>query len=526
MEQRHGDWHTVDTRQTLNIDNMPWCRKSWCLRNPGVTARKVLNQDWDPGSWTSESGNAPLELCWQMQSSTQWWWTWALWETVCSWVHMPTAQLFVQPCCSGVTPLETLERLQPRRLEMERVTIWCKLTLSRKVRERAKVKTNTREEIARPARPTRALQTSTRPRTVANLDIGRKIAGFPVEERVTLPLTEILAKARVNTQEKGKAKRWTLSKQNNFCFLKQPQPCRIFRKTRVLLENSRAFQAWNWGSWVWQSIPCHPYGDKRMPFICFLTVAHSFTPVQSRIQDKRYRCLVLKSTQQVEHDSNMTEDDWWHTNVQKDEEFECFSTCVQFRNPFSPLTVSLSRSTGVIFVEKLEHCSFLTRSRRNVATHSCTGEKVCPLSKGWWLRPCRQLEWVTKLLKSYRCQWVRRCWKTLRSRCLLVMQRSKILALPIRSWIEQHNLTHFPSQPWCKMCVESRGHDSPHRAQSKTDAVVPQLQFDYRYMGVDGVLPCGSRHLFWTNPRDAGVQIKRRWTCLTWLPEQPRGCVT
>ena len=37
----------------------------------------------------------------------------------------------------------------------------CKLTLSRKVRERAKVKTHTREEIAQPARPTRALQTST-----------------------------------------------------------------------------------------------------------------------------------------------------------------------------------------------------------------------------------------------------------------------------------------------------------------------------------------------------------------------------
>ena len=28
MEQRHGDWYTVDTRQTLKIDNMPWCRRS------------------------------------------------------------------------------------------------------------------------------------------------------------------------------------------------------------------------------------------------------------------------------------------------------------------------------------------------------------------------------------------------------------------------------------------------------------------------------------------------------------------
>ena len=48
--------------------------------------------------------------------------------------------------------------------------------------------------------------------------------------------------------------------------------------------------------------------------------------------------------------------------------------------------------------------------------------------------------------------------------------------------------THFPSQPWCKMCGESRGRDSPHREQSKIDAVVRQLQFDYGYMGGGGPL--------------------------------------
>ena len=54
--------------------------------------------------------------------------------------------------------------------------------------------------------------------------------------------------------------------------------------------------------------------------------------------------------------------------------------------------------------------------------------------------------------------------------------------------MEQHKLTHFPSQPWCKMCVESLGHDSPHREQSKIDAVVLQLQFDHGYMGDGGPL--------------------------------------
>ena len=50
--------------------------------------------------------------------------------------------VFAQPCCRGVTLLETLERIRPRHLEVERVqmTTRCKLTLSRKVRERTKVK--------------------------------------------------------------------------------------------------------------------------------------------------------------------------------------------------------------------------------------------------------------------------------------------------------------------------------------------------------------------------------------------------
>ena len=62
--------------------------------------------------------------------------------------------------------------------------------------------------------------------------------------------------------------------------------------------------------------------------------------------------------------------------------------------------------------------------------------------------------------------------------------------------MEHHSLTHFPSQPWYKMCVESRGRDSKHREQSKIDAVVPQLQFDYGYgrwrPSADCVFPCGT----------------------------------
>ena len=54
--------------------------------------------------------------------------------------------------------------------------------------------------------------------------------------------------------------------------------------------------------------------------------------------------------------------------------------------------------------------------------------------------------------------------------------------------LDQDSPTHLPSPPWCKMCAEFRGRDSPHREQLKIDAVVPQPQFDYGYMGNGGLL--------------------------------------
>ena len=96
---------------------------------------------------------------------------------------MPTVKLFVQLCCSGVTVPKTLEQIRPRHLEMERLQMMtgCKLTLSRKVRETAKVKNQPPEKKSHDQHDQHELlQTSTRARTVANLDIGRKTAGTPV----------------------------------------------------------------------------------------------------------------------------------------------------------------------------------------------------------------------------------------------------------------------------------------------------------------------------------------------------------
>ena len=55
-------------------------------------------------------------------------------------------------------------------------------------------------------------------------------------------------KGKSHKKGKGKADTWTLWKR--ISLLKQPQLCRILHKHRVSLENSRAIQTWNRGSWV------------------------------------------------------------------------------------------------------------------------------------------------------------------------------------------------------------------------------------------------------------------------------------
>ena len=89
---------------------------------------------------------------------------------------MHTVPLFEQFCCNGVILPETLERPRQCRLEMEQemeqvgmMTTGCKSTLSRKAKGRAKANTKIRNVFAQ---TTQATPTSTRARTVEELDLG------------------------------------------------------------------------------------------------------------------------------------------------------------------------------------------------------------------------------------------------------------------------------------------------------------------------------------------------------------------
>ena len=58
-----------------------------------------------------------------------------------------------------------------------------------------------------------------------------------------------------------------------------------------------------------------------------------------------------------------------------------FHACA-VRKPIRSLGRLAQQGYWSVFLQILEHCSCLTRSKRNVATHSCTGKTCCSLSKG------------------------------------------------------------------------------------------------------------------------------------------------
>ena len=94
--------------------------------------------------------------------------------------------------------------------------------------------------------------------------------------------------------------------------------------------------------------------------------------------------------------------------------------------------------------------------------------------------------------------------------------------------MDQHSLTHFPSQPWCKMCVESRGRDSPHREQSKIQVC---LNFSLTTGTWVTEAFCRSRASSWEQTPLLEPSTRRwypaprRWTCPTLSRQRPSGCV-
>ena len=230
--------------------------------------------------------------------------------TTCSWVHPPTVLLFEQLCCDGVTLPGTLERIRPCQLEMEQVlmmTTGCKSTLSRKARGRTKANTKTRKEIARTTQATRAIQNCDRTGHWTK-DFWRPGGG--AHDNST---------SNNHNTQKGKNHKKGRSKSKYVDVVETNQPSEAASTVSYPSQTPSTLGA----------LSCNPDGEQKGWIMGATVNSVSSTrrqagaeclPLESGaqlhvcplkyIQDKKYRCQILESAQQVELDSNMTEDDW------------------------------------------------------------------------------------------------------------------------------------------------------------------------------------------------------------------------
>ena len=153
---------------------------------------------------------------------------------------------------SGNALLELGWEMQQRHSDHEYGTemmTGCKSTLSRKARRRVKANTKTRKEIARPARPT----------FYRHQHVQELWQNWTLSERLLETRWRIVRQfhqfkqqraERQESQERQREEQTRGRLWKRISLLKQPQPCRILHKHRVQLENSRATQTWNRGSWV------------------------------------------------------------------------------------------------------------------------------------------------------------------------------------------------------------------------------------------------------------------------------------
>ena len=317
-------------RQTRRIDSTRWCRRSWCLRNSGATTRRVINQAWEPGSLMSENGCA---------SAT------ALGDAVKYTVMMNMAPIFLrnslqlgtypksaalkaallQWCCSfrnfGANP--TVSAGNATSLDDDQMQVDSL--------KKGKGKGTGKHQKQKGNRTTSTTNTSsTDIKSCKNWTLGEGLL-----------VTSNLQKGKGHKQGIGNGKHVDVVETNQPSETASTAASTVWypHKHRVQLEKSRALQRETVDDGC--DINSVSTGRQAGAEYLLLDSGARLHACPITFQDKRYRCLILESTLQEEHDSNMTEDDWWHKNFQKDEQFECFSTRVQFRNHFSLLVVSL-----------------------------------------------------------------------------------------------------------------------------------------------------------------------------------------
>ena len=207
-----------------------------------------------------------------------------------------------------------------------------------------------------------------------------------------------------------------------------------------------------------------------------------------------------------------------------------FHTCEVQKPIFSLLVVSLSRCTGVIFAQTHVHCSFLTRSRHTTQPNTvaqgrefvlCQRDADGTLGDSWCESRCRS--------KVTDADWP----QTLDDVEEPMPARLATLKDPGTSdqiVLDQHSLTHFLSQPWCKMCVASPGRKSHIENSRKSMQRCLNLSLTTATWEMEALcrlrVSSLEQRLFLKPYTRRWWQKPRKWTCPTWLPKQRSACVT
>ena len=127
---------------------------------------------------------------------------------------------------------------------------------------------------------------------------------------------------------------------------------------------------------------------------------------------------------------------------------------VRFRTPSCLLVVSLSRGTGVILRVDIGTLFFPDKIQAEHGQTQLHKEESFFFVKGMLVAPLSTAGAGDEVAQELQMPNSPQMLDDVQEPMLARLATLKDPGTPDQIVMEQHSLTHFPSQPWCKMCVE------------------------------------------------------------------------
>ena len=161
---------------------------------------------------------------------------------------------------------------------------------------------------------------------------------------------------------------------------------------------------------------------------------------------------------------------------------------VRFKNPSSLMVaVSLSRGTGVIFAQTQEHF-FLDKIQTQHSQTQVHKNENLFFVKGMLMAPLVTAGVSDDVAQELQMPIVPRALDDVEEPIPSRPVTHNDPGTPDQTVLDQQSLTHFPSQPWCKVC--------PHREQQWCHNFSLTTATWRMESSADCMIPRGNRHLF------------------------------